>query len=167
MFGNGAVQFGRYIPSFTPLTGSEDFTIISRELSTVCLSPTLATPQISYTLITANPLDCGAVSTPVQLQYRQDNAEWTALDPRKMTASLCSINFNYGVSLHTGIDSTHSYNTHTMAHIQMTSFLVKLDARLMDSNKIIQFRFVQLEHRGGYCDCWGVANLKVIHKDLA
>ena len=25
----------------------------------------------------------------------------------------------------------------------------------------IQFRFVQLEHRGGFCDCWAVANLTV------
>ena len=25
----------------------------------------------------------------------------------------------------------------------------------------VQFRFVQLEHRGGFCDCWAVANLTV------
>ena len=24
-----------------------------------------------------------------------------------------------------------------------------------------QFRFVQLEHRGGFCDCWAVANFTV------
>ena len=26
-----------------------------------------------------------------------------------------------------------------------------------------QFRFVQQEHRGGFCDCWGVANLMLTH----
>ena len=25
----------------------------------------------------------------------------------------------------------------------------------------VQFRFVQLEHRGGFCDCWAAANLTV------
>ena len=25
----------------------------------------------------------------------------------------------------------------------------------------VQFRFVQLEHRGEFCDCWAVANLTV------
>ena len=25
----------------------------------------------------------------------------------------------------------------------------------------VRFRFVQLEHRGGFCDCWAVANLTV------
>ena len=25
----------------------------------------------------------------------------------------------------------------------------------------VQFRFVQLDHRGGFCDCWAVANLTV------
>ena len=26
-----------------------------------------------------------------------------------------------------------------------------------------QFRFVQWEHHGGFCDCWAVANLTLIH----
>ena len=25
----------------------------------------------------------------------------------------------------------------------------------------VQFRFVQLDHRGGFCNCWAVANLTV------
>ena len=25
----------------------------------------------------------------------------------------------------------------------------------------VQFRFFQLDHRGGFCDCWAVANLTV------
>ena len=25
----------------------------------------------------------------------------------------------------------------------------------------VQFRFAQLDHRGGFCDCWAVANLTV------
>ena len=25
----------------------------------------------------------------------------------------------------------------------------------------VQFRFVQLDHRGGFCDCWAVANFTV------
>ena len=25
----------------------------------------------------------------------------------------------------------------------------------------VQFRFVQMNHRGGFCDCWAVANLTV------
>ena len=86
--GNGAVQFGRYIPSFTPLGSQKDFTIISREISTVCLSPKLTLPQLSYTLITANSPDCGPPSAPIHLQYRVDNHNWTTLYPRKTETSV-------------------------------------------------------------------------------
>lgn len=36
----------------------------------------------------------------------------------------------------------------------------------LNNNKYVQFRFVQPEHHGGYCDCWGVTNLKVADKDI-
>lgn len=86
---NEAVQFGRYIPLFTPLGSQKDFTIISREISTVCLSPKLTLPQLSYTLITANSPDCGPPSAPIHLQYRVDNGDWITLDPRKTGTSVC------------------------------------------------------------------------------
>ena len=28
----------------------------------------------------------------------------------------------------------------------------------------VQFRFVQLDHRGGFCDCWAVANLTITYQ---
>lgn len=31
------------------------------------------------------------------------------------------------------------------------------------ANELFQFRFVQQEHRGGFCDCWAVANLTLTH----
>ena len=38
-----------------------------------------------------------------------------------------------------------------------TSFEVDLDS----CSDFVQLRFVQLEHRGGFCDCWAVYNISV------
>ena len=38
-----------------------------------------------------------------------------------------------------------------------TTFTTDLDYY----SEYFQFRFVQLDHRGGFCDCWAVANLTV------
>ena len=84
---NEAVQFGRYIPSFTPQGSNNGFTIISREISTVCLRLRPTLPQFSYTLITANSPDCGPHSAPIHLQYRVNNSDWMTLSPRKSVTS--------------------------------------------------------------------------------
>ena len=44
--------------------------------------------------------------------------------------------------------------------VSMTNYSASID-RIIASELPVQFRFVQLEHRGGFCDCWAVANLTV------
>ena len=36
---------------------------------------------------------------------------------------------------------------------------VELEVQLPDNSHFIQFRVVQLEHGGGHCNCWGLANV--------
>ena len=48
-----------------------------------------------------------------------------------------------------------SKNISTFDGYVATTFEEQLDS----TADHIQFRFVQLEHRGGTCDCWAVANL--------
>ena len=40
-------------------------------------------------------------------------------------------------------------------------------ADLGDCSDYFQFRFVQLEHRGGFCDCWAVADLAITYQGYA
>ena len=52
--------------------------------------------------------------------------------------------------------------TFTSSKINITTFGVDLEAQwLQRCYKFVQFRFIQLEHHGGFCDCWEVANLTV------
>ena len=44
--------------------------------------------------------------------------------------------------------------------VSMTTYSASIDG-IIASELPVQFRFVQLEHRGGFCDCWAVANLTV------
>lgn len=58
-----------------------------------------------------------------------------------------------------------NYNTTMMAHIQMARYIVELDKTFVDhftAKDFIQFQFIQVEHRGGFCNCWSISNLKVI-----
>ena len=53
-----------------------------------------------------------------------------------------------------------NFNTSKRARVDVSRFVRNL--QLNDSQELqdsTQFRFVQLEHRGGFCDCWAVANL--------
>ena len=36
----------------------------------------------------------------------------------------------------------------------------------VNSSQRLQFRFVQPDHRGGFCDCWAVVHLNISFKDL-
>ena len=38
---------------------------------------------------------------------------------------------------------------------------VKFEVQFPDNSHFIQFRVVQLEHGGGHCNCWGIANFTV------
>lgn len=90
---NRMAQFGSCIPVFAPIN-SAGATIISRELSTVCLNPSNTPPaQVSYSLITADSPDCLQYGpAPVQLQYRyNDTHPWITLDTRKTSTQLISI----------------------------------------------------------------------------
>lgn len=71
--------------------------------------------------------------------------------------------------MYTGNKSVHSYTTSLRAEIEFIEFVADLDSIIMyrlNNNKYVQFHFVQPEHHGGYCDCWGVTNLKVADKDI-
>ena len=35
----------------------------------------------------------------------------------------------------------------------------------VNSSQRVQFRFVQADHRGGFCDCWAVGYLNISFKD--
>ena len=37
----------------------------------------------------------------------------------------------------------------------------------VNSSQRVQFRFVQSDHRGGFCDCWAVVHLNISFKDLS
>ena len=45
-------------------------------------------------------------------------------------------------------------------HLVVTSYSLSIDG-IVSSSLPVQFRLVQLDHRGGFCDCWAVANLTV------
>lgn len=50
--------------------------------------------------------------------------------------------------------------------IQITKVTIDVEEdwlQTFTNDSSIRFRLIQLEHRGGFCDCWSVADLKVIH----
>ena len=49
-----------------------------------------------------------------------------------------------------------NFTTSKRARVDTSRFALNGSHELQDSS---QFRFVQSEHRGGFCDCWAVANL--------
>ena len=58
-----------------------------------------------------------------------------------------------------GSDSSLTLMSDGNNNISATTFLTDLD----EYGDQFQFRFVQLDHLGGFCDCWAVANLKITH----
>ena len=52
---------------------------------------------------------------------------------------------------------THAnFTTSKRASVDISRFVLNGSHELQGGS---QFRFVQSEHRGGFCDCWAVANL--------
>ena len=37
----------------------------------------------------------------------------------------------------------------------------------VNSSQRVQFRFVQPDHRGGFCDCWAMVHVNISFKDLS
>lgn len=50
--------------------------------------------------------------------------------------------------------------TINMASINVTRIAVELNERQLFQEES-ELRFAQREHRGGFCDCWAVANLTI------
>ena len=53
-----------------------------------------------------------------------------------------------------------NFTTSKRARVDVSRFVLDLQLNgsqeLQDSSQI---RFIQMDHRGGFCDCWAVANL--------
>jgi hypothetical protein len=64
------------------------------------------------------------------------------------------------------LDHTN-FTTSKRAHVDISRFVLNLQLNggqeLQDSS---QFHFFQMEHRGGFCDCWAVANLTLNENGL-
>ena len=59
-----------------------------------------------------------------------------------------------------------NFTTSKRAHVDVSRFV--LDLQLNGSQELVensQFRFAQMEHRGGFCDCWAVANLTLSERN--
>ena len=156
-------------PVFTPTPNG---LVGSRGVSTVPLNPNPPPPpQLSYTLITAavatSPSACLSTdptftAPPLRLEYRQGNRDgWKTLNYRKevtdITVTECILAcLNLLQSFYNSIllDNVTSGDSST------TTFTTDLDYY----SEYFQFRFVQLDHRGGFCDCWAVANLTITYQ---
>ena len=57
------------------------------------------------------------------------------------------------------MDDLASWSSQRVRFVAVDSFINFID---IAGDLPVQFRFVQLEHRGGFCDCWAVANFTVI-----
>ena len=45
--------------------------------------------------------------------------------------------------------------------VRSYSLIFPSDIDHINSSQRVQLRLVQLDHRGGFCDCWGVSNLSI------
>ena len=59
-----------------------------------------------------------------------------------------------------GENFTLSWTSEGKEDISVTTFIASLDKY----SDFFQFRFVQLDHRGGFCDCWAVADLIITYQ---
>ena len=130
--------------------------ITSREVTTYCFN---SITQIQYTLITTNSPDClsnGNLSSRFQfpqLQYQWRSLRWGNLESGTNLKwfSLCILLL---------LQIFSEGNTSDANNISFTTFVVDLNINLQQcSFNHLRFRFIQTEHRGGFCDCWEVANL--------
>ena len=56
---------------------------------------------------------------------------------------------------------TSSAGSTIQVTIRSYSLLFPNDNGKINNNQRIQLRLVQSDHRGGFCDCWGVSSLKL------
>ena len=134
--------------------------IISRGVSTVHLNPNPPPPQLSYTLITApvasSPPAClsSDPAPPPRLEYRANGSlSWMLIEPGTPTKALVK-RYNYLLAHTDKISVTEEQ------YMVVRSYSTSIDGITLSALPV-QFRFVQLDHRGGFCDCWAVANLTV------
>ena len=153
------LKFGMAAPTFTPINNRR--TITNRRVSTIPLDPNPPAPQLSYTLITANPPDClntdpSFTASPPLLEYRQGTDQWRTLNYRKEGSNIISVTDCKFLSMTPKIVGDNSF---TSQDNLTTTFMGSLDKY----SDFIQFRFIQLDHRGGFCDCWAVAGLTITY----
>lgn len=125
------------------------------------------TNRVEYTLITADSPDCpdSTAFPKPELQYRRWRTDnWTTI----FSKLILYLYVYHWLLPYIQTDRTYvlleNYNsTENMAHIRVWSYLSELsdiDESLQNGS---QLKFVQREHRGGFCDCWAMANLTVNH----
>ena len=146
-------------PAFTPTTNS---IVGSRWVSTVPLNPNPPL-QLSYTLITApvasSPPAClsSDPAPPPRLEYRANGSlSWMIIEPGTPTKALVK-RYNYLLAHTDKISVTEEQ------YMVVRSYSTSIDGITLSALPV-QFRFVQLDHRGGFCDCWAVANLTVTYQ---
>jgi hypothetical protein len=129
--------------------------------------------ELEYTLITANSPDCPnfQVYPPPQLQYREGpGSEWTTLTSKilfSFNSIISSLVLLYYYTLDMQMVHHTNFTTSKRARVDISRFV--LDLSLNGSQELqysSQFHFVQMEHRGGFCDCWAVANLTLSENGL-
>ena len=139
-----------------------DMPITSRELGTYCLN---SITHIQYTLITTSSPDClknGDLSS--QFQFPQLQYQWKCLGWENLESGTTNLKcFSSCILLILQIFSERLHvNTSESdaGNISFTTFVANSNINLqLCSFNHLRFRFIQTEHRGGFCDCWEVANL--------
>jgi hypothetical protein len=129
--------------------------------------------ELGYTLITANSPDCPSFQAypPPQLQYREGpESEWTTLTSKIFLSfsSIISSLLLYYYTLDMQMMDHTTFTTSKRARVDISRFALDL-SQLNGSQELqnsSQFHFVQMEHRGGFCDCWAVANLTLNENGL-
>ena len=57
--------------------------------------------------------------------------------------------------------SSQAGNAPVHVTVRSYSLLIPSDIDHINSSQRVQLRFVQSDHRGGFCDCWAVYNLSL------
>ena len=137
------------LPTTQAQTTTQTLPTTQAQTTTQTLPTTQAqtTTSIEYTFLTANSPDCDsslAHNFPVRVQYR--------------TTSVDTANQQSGATIfNKWVD--YPYESDVVSEVD------ELSIRKIEANTSIQIRFIQQEHRGGFCDCWALANLSIIHSD--
>ena len=94
------------------------------------------------------------------LQYQWRNSNWRNIPGKELLN-----NQLYNNALLSGLSciagAVTSIMTKSSSDVAGYYIMVDLSNIRLDqcSFNHLQFRFIQREHRGGFCDCWAVANL--------